>query len=318
MTRKVRISYQFLQCKRLKVPQVNSHFPLSALGRFTVQTGASFRNRIRPFLDSINYLKREGYMPETILSFPEGVKEANIENLNYGAFQLCRSIFYHEICYNKPHAWFKIWTYLIGEANHKDKGQFKRGEHLFNYAQIEKMLCVTRNELDHCIRYLKKSQMLATRKATRGFFVTISNYDFYQTLNNYKSDTKSDLKATRKRHGSDTINKNVRSKELKNISKIKNIFIVPTLIEAEEFFKDKCDNSLFHAKDFFLYYENKSWIAGRTKMKDWHLAAQRWINNIDLYSKGGRNGSNKANGGKGVGANIGSGLFEKDYNEGTF
>src|SRR3989304_5757407 len=108
MTRKVRISYQFLQCKRLKVPQVNSHFPLSALGRFTVQTGASFRNRIRPFLDSINYLKGGGYMPEAILSFPEGIKEANFRNLNYAAIELRRANCILEIVYNKPHAWFKI------------------------------------------------------------------------------------------------------------------------------------------------------------------------------------------------------------------
>ncbi len=45
--------------------------------------------------------------------------------------------------------------------------------------------------------------MLATRKATRGFIVTILNYDTYQNLDNYKSDTTGEIKATQERHGSD-------------------------------------------------------------------------------------------------------------------
>ena len=38
--------------------------------------------------------------------------------------------------------------------------------------------------------------------------VTILNYDYFQNLDNYKSDTESEMKATQKRHRSDTINKN--------------------------------------------------------------------------------------------------------------
>jgi len=41
--------------------------------------------------------------------------------------------------------------------------------------------------------------MLATQKATRGFVVIVCNYDRYQNIDNYKSDSSGDLKATQKR-----------------------------------------------------------------------------------------------------------------------
>ena len=106
--------------------------------------------------------------------------------------------------FHKPDKWFKIWFYIVNRANHKDNGQFKRGQCFLTYSMIMDNTRGTRGEIDHCIRWLKKNQMLATQKATRGFTVTVLNYDIYQNLDNYKGDTKSDLKATQKRHRSDT------------------------------------------------------------------------------------------------------------------
>ena len=65
----------------------------------------------------------------------------------------------------------------------------------------------TKSEVDHFFRWAKKSQMLATRKATHGMIVTILKYNDFQTLDSYKSDTKSDTEATQKRHRSDNIQK---------------------------------------------------------------------------------------------------------------
>ena len=82
-----------------------------------------------------------------------------------------------------------------------------------------------RNEIDHCIRWLKSAKQIATQKATRGFTIFILNYEQFQDKNSYKSDTesdaKSDIKATQKRHRSDTIpNKDNKDKNKEDKSSL--------------------------------------------------------------------------------------------------
>ncbi len=115
--------------------------------------------------------------------------------------------------FSKPHVWFKIWFFLVSHAQHKDYKQLNRGQCWTSYPIIQEQCSATKNEVDHAIRYMKKEQMLATRKATRGMVVTICNYDTYQDLNYYKSDSKSDSKATEKRHDKQECCKNERMKE---------------------------------------------------------------------------------------------------------
>ena len=78
--------------------------------------------------------------------------------------------------------------------------------------------------------------MLATQKATRGMVVTILNYDYFQTLENYKSDTESDIKAKQKRNRSDTINKNDKNDKNKN-----KVVSLPDWLD-EELWKDFKDH----------------------------------------------------------------------------
>ena len=132
--------------------------------------------------------------------------------MNSGAVIWARQTIESEIFFNKPDKWFKIWFYLVGTANHKDNKQFKRGQCFMKYDWISEKTKANKNEIDHCIRWLKSATQITTQKATRGFIITICNYSTYQNLKNYKSDTKSesksDLKAKQKRNESDTINKN--------------------------------------------------------------------------------------------------------------
>lgn len=121
-----------------------------------------------------------------------------------GATIWARQIIESEIFFNKPDKWFKIWFYLVNRANHKDCKQFKRGACFMKYEWIAEATKATRNEVDHCIRWLKSAKQIATQKATRGFIVNVLNYDKFQTLEHYKSDSKSDaigeVKAIQKRH----------------------------------------------------------------------------------------------------------------------
>lgn len=122
-----------------------------------------------------------------------------------------------EVFKEKPAQWFKIWFFIVNKVNHKDKGKFKRGEAFTTYAEIMAETNATRDQVDKFIRWGKKDRMLTTRKTTRGMYVKVLNYNVYQTPNNYKSDTPSEVKATQKRHRSDTIHKN--GKNDKNVKK---------------------------------------------------------------------------------------------------
>lgn len=131
------------------------------------------------------------------------------KKIDGGAILCARQIIESEIFYKKPDKWFKIWMYLLMSARWKPKNGIKRGQCFMKYAWISEATGANFNEIDHCIRWLKSARQIATLKATRGFVITICNYEQYQDMDNYKSDTKSDaksdLKAKQKRNKSDTI-----------------------------------------------------------------------------------------------------------------
>lgn len=137
-----------------------------------------------------------------------------------GSIFLARKIVESDIFFSKPDVWFKIWVFILLMANHRDNKQFKRGECYTNYEEIRFYTKATRNEVDHCIRWLKQAKQIATRKATRGLYIKIEKYEVYQKLDSYKSDTesdvKSDLKAKQKRNRGDTINKNENNDKNEN------------------------------------------------------------------------------------------------------
>jgi len=124
---------------------------------------------------------------------------------------------------NKPPHFREIWNWLLRQANHSENGKFKRGQCLRSFKDIQEGLkwyvgyrkeTYSKDQCEKAMKFLRGQGMIATTKATRGLFITILNYDTYQSLLNYESDKKATTKATRKQQHCDTINKN--DKELKN------------------------------------------------------------------------------------------------------
>jgi len=128
--------------------------------------------------------------------------------INGGATLWARQTIDSDIFFDKPDKWFKIWFYLVNEANHKGNKQFARGSCFMRYEWIMQKTKATKGEVDHCLRWLKSATMIATVKAIRGFNLTILNYNTFQSLESYKSDRKSDsngeLEAKQKRNESET------------------------------------------------------------------------------------------------------------------
>lgn len=115
--------------------------------------------------------------------------------------------------FGKPAKWFKIWFYLVSRANHTENGGLRRGQCHLTYETIMLKCGATKGEVDHSIRWFKARRMLATARATRGFIVTILNYELYQSMDTYKSDSSGDSKATQKRHDKQECNNEDKCKK---------------------------------------------------------------------------------------------------------
>ena len=155
-------------------------------------------------------------------------------NKQKGCFQIARSLFHDEIWLMKPSWWCKVWIYIIGKANHTDyNDKIKRGDLFTTYRQIYSDCNLTlegvrENAIDNVISYLKDTQKCTTRKTTRGFIITVLNYDLYQTISNYKNDTENEIQTIPKRNGNDMINNNDKNEKMKvakppNFSSISNV-----------------------------------------------------------------------------------------------
>jgi len=121
--------------------------------------------------------------------------------------------------FSKPDKWFKIWFYIVNRVHYTANSTLRRGQCHLKYDNIMLSCGATKGEVDHCIRWLKNCRMLATQKATRGFVVTVCNYDRYQNIDNYKSDRNGDLKATQKRQDNEE-GKKEHKKDTKDSGKL--------------------------------------------------------------------------------------------------
>jgi len=206
-----------------------------------------------------------------------------LAKINGGATLWARQTIDSDIFYNKPDKWFKIWFYLINEVNHKDNKQFNRGSCFTKYEWIMEKTKATKNEVDHCIRWLKSATMITTLKATRGFIINVLNYNGYQSLENYKSDTKSDsksdLKAKQKRNKSETkatlLNKN--DKNDNNDNNVKKEYMDKVFLTEDEYKKlvDKFGENLTKDKieELSLYMKSQGL---EKKYKDHYATILTW------------------------------------------
>ena len=108
-----------------------------------------------------------------------------------GAILLARQSLESDIFYWKPAEWWKIWIYILLKVNHKNTKLFKRGTGYFCWTNEKSYLKgITKHQWHECVRWLKKATQITTRKTTRGMIITVINYERYQTLKHYQTNTK--------------------------------------------------------------------------------------------------------------------------------
>ena len=106
-----------------------------------------------------------------------------------GAVFWARQTVDSEIFFKKPDKWFKIWFYMVMKANWQDKRGLRRGQCHMKYEWIQDATGAQNHTIDNCIRWLKSTTQITTKKTTRGFILTICNYPKYQNIKNYVKDT---------------------------------------------------------------------------------------------------------------------------------
>lgn len=218
-------------------------------------------------------------------SLGEGGRVRALTNMKIdgGATLWARKTIESDLFMWRSHVWFKIWFYIVNEVNHREIRHFQRGEGLITYLDIRRKTGASHNQVKHCIEYLKNARMIATRKTTRGMIVKVLNYDKYQSLENYKSHTKSHtgrkLKAIRKPFESHTINKNDKNDKNDIYSgqspqPTPKKFIPPSLKEVEKYCQER--NRGVDPDKWHNFYTAKGWMVGKNKMKDWRAAVRTW------------------------------------------
>ena len=130
---------------------------------------------------------------------------------NGGATIWARKTIESDIFYWKPDKWFKIWFYVVNRANFEDTKLFPRGECFITYKEIIDGTGATKDQVKHCLEWMREATMIATRKTTRGMVLKVLKYCYYQTLDNYYSHTKSQTEAKQKPNRSHTISKKVKN-----------------------------------------------------------------------------------------------------------
>lgn len=190
-----------------------------------------------------------------------------------------RKLFNSELWEEKSLLLRCLWTYLWGQANHKDHNGIKRGQILTSLPELQKVLAhkvgyrlikPSKSKLWRSCEWLRDARMIATTKTTRGLVISVCNYDFYQDPRNYeRNGERNNGETTAKRHRH-TIHKN--GKKEKNVKRA--AFVPPTKEEVIEYSKKIGYN--LAADQFINSYEQKGWMVGKNKMQSWQAAVRNW------------------------------------------
>jgi len=125
------------------------------------------------------------------------------------------------IAHAPPHV-RDIFDHLLREAFWQDGKHLKRGEISTSYKEIQEALhwmigwrkeSYTKSQCENAMKYLKKAEMVATRRTTGGFIVEVCNYWRFQNPDNYERHSENRRNATGEPHGSDTTDEEGYKKE---------------------------------------------------------------------------------------------------------
>jgi len=159
---------------------------------------------------------------------------------SFGKFFIDREIFEDDI-WEKPAHFLKIWVWIVGRANWKmvKKGgkTYHRGEFLTSLEETQeankwkvgwRTEKLSIDQVEDVYEFLRKTQRITTRKTTRGLWVKVLNYDYFQTLYSHETNSEGNNESNR------VATAEPEGKEKERIKKENNISSVPGGTERRE------------------------------------------------------------------------------------
>jgi hypothetical protein len=171
-----------------------------------------------------------------------------------------------------------LFLHCLLRANHSDtewRGHnIKRGQFLTSVDTLTRETGLSVSQIRTSLKKLISTNEIASKSQARSTVITVLGYDSHQD-----NDKPVDKLMTMKSQADDNeiaTDKNVIIKECKNDKKITRRFSPPTDIETVAYFIEKGSNNI-EAEKFWLFYDSKNWMVGKSKMKKWQSAASGWI-----------------------------------------
>ena len=99
---------------------------------------------------------------------------------------------------DKPPLYWKMWIWMLGQANWKDRGQLKKGQFVTTTAEMQEAMSYrigyrkktpTRAEIRSSYEAFTNNHMISLTKSTRGTVVTVENFGKYQDFKSYEQHT---------------------------------------------------------------------------------------------------------------------------------
>lgn len=132
--------------------------------------------------------------------------------ISSGFYIKARKIQDSDIAHVSPHI-REIWDWMLRNANHrpyKTNGTIiGRGQIFTSYSKIQedlhwkigyRKLIYKKSQIESATKWLTKAGMITTARTTRGFFITICNYDYYNDISNYENHSEKFTRTTIKPH----------------------------------------------------------------------------------------------------------------------
>lgn len=125
---------------------------------------------------------------------------------------------------NRPPIERELWLYILRNVNYRDTDLCKRGTGFFQLTQIAEDLSwyvgarkvkYKIPALSKALRRLCEGNATATTRATRGIYITVCNYDYYQDPRNYEGNDEGITKELRRQ--SETKESKERNKDTTSV-----------------------------------------------------------------------------------------------------
>jgi hypothetical protein len=207
-----------------------------------------------------------------------------------------RCIANSEIATAPPH-YREIWDLIIREANHADaryRGHFiLRGQLFRTYEQLVESLhwyVGNRKEMyePHLIKngmaYLRKKGMITTKKKPGGVIITICNYDYYQTPQNYEKTNENTIEKTKERTFENSYEepRENQEKTIYNKKEKKNNNLIKKEYMSELKDSDITDYSLKIAFEFWKLFKKNLSEFNRNSQSLNNAKCEDWVGPVKL------------------------------------